>query len=65
MSVDQGWLTNIRFINIRFYFHSFINLELDCLFLEWAALKFFNSACFLKFSPITKQYDTPEHHKIG
>ena len=26
---------------------------------------FFDSACFLKFSPITKQLDAPKHHDLG
>ena len=47
------------------YFHGFINLEFDFFFLEWVALKFFNSACFFKFSPIAKQFDVPKHHNVS
>ena len=62
MSFDQRWLATVRCIYITF---TFINLECDFLFREWAALKFLDSACFPKFSPIKKQFDAPKHHNLG
>ena len=49
----------------QIYFHGYINLEFDFLFRERVALSFFDSACFIKFSPIKKQFDTPKHHNPG
>ena len=28
-------------------------------------MKSFDSACFLKFLPVTKHFDTPKHHNLG
>ena len=58
-------LTNHHQIYLyKVYFHGFIDFEFDFLFRKWAALNFFNSACFLKFSPITKQFDVPKYHNL-
>ena len=54
MSFEKVWLTTFRSFYYT-HFHGFINLEFGFLFRKWAALKFFDSASFLKFSPITKQ----------
>ena len=30
-----------------------------------SSIEIFDSTCFLKFSPITKQFDAPKHHNLG
>ena len=42
-----------------------MNIEFDFLFRECASIKFFGSASFLKFSPITKPFDAAKHHNPG
>ena len=64
-SFDPGWLTAYQIFLYWIYFQGVINLEFDFLFREWAVLKFFNSACFLKFSPTTKQFDARKRDKLG